>query len=371
MHLKKIELINFRNYNKETFTPDKNFNLITGDNAQGKTNLLEAIYIGTANNTFRTSKFTEIINWNNEKSRINCTFNTAGGTFAVFFELNLHGKKYIKINGKKLNSGENLPYPTAIIFTPDDLEIIKGAPARRRKYIDFELGLLDYSYHYYYRQYQKALFERNNLLKQIRVKKADGNLLEIWNHQLIDTGSRLIYKRLQLLKKLVPLLRELYSHLTGGREKLEVRYLSSVRITLNMEYQQITSLFKQEISEVRDKEFYRGQSLKGPHRDEIVFYIDNNDARQYGSRGQQRTIVLALKIALLELWKNETGEYPILLLDDVLQELDKNRREYLLQKVNGQVQTFLTTSTERKSGWFDPGSGKIIKVHEGKLNQGE
>jgi DNA replication and repair protein RecF len=369
--LKKIELINFRNYNKETFNPDNNLNLITGDNAQGKTNLLEAIYIGTAANTFRTNKLSEIINWKNENSRINYIFNTAEGSFAVFFELNTYGKKLIKLNGKKLNSNEHLPYPTAIVFTPDDLEIIKGAPARRRKYIDFELGLLDYSYHYYYRQYQRALFERNNLLRQIRVKKIDENLLEIWNHQLIDTGSKLIYKRLQLLKKLVPSLRELYFHLTGGKEKLEVRYLSSVKITLNMEHQQITELFTREIASIREKECHRGQSLKGPHRDEIVFYIDNNDARQYGSRGQQRTIVLALKIALLDLWKKETGEYPILLLDDVLQELDKNRREYLFKKVNGQVQTFLTTSSEWESEWFDPGSGKIIKVHGGKLNQGE
>ncbi len=371
MYLIKTEIYNFRNYAHELFLPDQHVNLITGRNAQGKTNLLEAIYVGTAGNTFRTNRFTETINRQSENTKISYLFNTAGGTFSVFFELNSNGKKLIMVDGQKVNPGKSLPFPAAIVFTPDDLDIVKGSPARRRKYIDFELGLLDFSYRYYYQQYQKALYERNNLLKRAKSRNIDNDLLEIWNHQLIDTGSRLIYKRLQLLKKLVPLVKDLFLQLTGGGEGLEIKYYSSLKISLNMEYDQISNLFFHEIAAIKAEECARGLSLKGPHRDELIFYIDSTEARQYGSRGQQRTIVLALKLALIELWKKETDDYPILLLDDVLQELDAGRQSFLFKKIQGQVQTFITTSSEREIKQFSDNLNNVIKVAGGKLGQEE
>lgn len=371
MYLKNITLRNFRNYFQESCAPHKNTNLVTGQNAQGKTNLLEAIYLGTSTTSFLTNRVTEAINWQSNNAELTCVFDTTAETFTVLFQLSAGGKKTVNINGNKLSSGEPLPYPSAIVFTPEDLGIVKGSPAQRRKYLDFELGLLDFSYRYYYRQYQKALFERNNLLREIKAGREDTNILDVWNEQLVQTGSRLLNKRLILLQKLVPLVKELFYQLTGGKERLEIRYLSSVKLAPKMDYDQIVKVFFEEIYTVKTEELLRGQSLKGPHRDELVFYINGIEARQYGSRGQQRTIVLALKLALLQLWKNETGEYPILLLDDVLQELDTGRQQSLLSRVRGQVQTFITTSAEReaeqKTGTFD----KVIRIDGGKILQEE
>lgn len=369
MYLKEITLRNFRNYFKESFKPHKNINLITGENAQGKTNLLEAIYIGTSATSFLTGRIAETINWKSDNAELTYIFSTAGETFTVILRFNAGGKKSININGTKINKGEPLPYPSAVVFTPEDLDIIKGSPARRRKYIDFELGLLDFSYRYYYRQYQRALFERNNLLKEFKTGAQNRDILAVWNEQLIKTGSHLLYKRLVLLQKLVPLVKELFYQLTGGKEKLEVRYLSSVKLNQNMDYNQIAAVFSRELSVVEKEEIMRGQSVKGPHRDEMVFYVNGIEGRQYGSRGQQRTIVLALKLSLLELWKSENGEYPILLMDDVLQELDTGRQQSLLSRVYGQVQTFLTTSMERTIEQHANIYDNIIKVSGGKLEK--
>lgn len=369
MYLKKINLRGFRNYVQESWIPHKGTNLIIGKNAQGKTNLLEAIYLGTSINSFRTNRITEIINWHGKKAQLYFTFAMAGKNNSIFFEVTTDGKKLISVNGKKMKPGRELPYPKAVVFTPDDLDIIKGNPARRRKYIDFELGPLDFHYHYYYRQYQKALFERNSLLRKVKTGAVEDDVLETWNWQLVDTGSHLLIKRLNLLNKLVPLVKRLFQQLTGSREKLEIKYLSSIKLTQDMKYDEVKERFLKEISSVKEEECLRGQSLKGPHRDEIVFYINDNEARHYGSRGQQRTIVIALKLALLHMWKKETGEYPILLLDDVLQELDFERQESLLSKVHGQVQTFLTTSMERLRIQKTTVIDNIIYVTEGKLQQ--
>ncbi|MCF8010170.1 MAG: DNA replication/repair protein RecF [Clostridiales bacterium] len=364
MYLQNINLNYFRNYIQENWKPSKGINLITGDNAQGKTNLLEAIYMGTSIKSFRTKNLSEIINWYKKISELNFFFCTLNGSNKLVYKIN-QNKKTINLNDKNIRFIDMLKYPPAIVFTPDDLDIVKGNPDRRRKYIDFELGLLDYNYDYYLRKYKKIIYERNNLLKDIKYKNNDNNLLETWNQQLVLIGTQIIIKRLNLLQKFVPFVKNVFYQLTDNKESLDIRYLSSIKISEDIVHEKIQDIFNQELLQSKDKEIERGQTLKGPHRDDLMFYINGSDCRYYGSRGQQRTIVLSLKISLIKIWYHETGEYPILLLDDVLQELDDKKQEYFFLQIKDNIQTFLTTSTEKQR--LFKGIGNCIEIIDGKI----
>lgn len=343
MILKKIHLKYFRNYIKQSWEPHKGITFIVGNNAQGKTNLIEAIYLGTSSNSFKANRNNDMINWKSNNAELKYNFFSLNKNEKLVVNLNRNGKKTLFLNGHKLTSSKSLPYPTAVCFLPDDMEVVKGNPSKRRKYIDFELGLTDISYRHYLRQYQKALLERNNLLKY-RIN--DNSILEIWTEQLVTNGSFLLIKRLKLLYEIVPIISQIYTQISGGKEKLEIRYLSSIEINHNMDLSDIKNRFYDELKKVKKEELSRKQTIKGPHRDDIVFYINGIEARRYASRGQFKTITLALKIGLLELWKNFYDDYPVFLVDDVLQELDFYRQEILLSILRGKVQAFLTASVE-------------------------
>jgi len=360
-----LELTNFRNYLHGDIEPGFSLNILNGDNAQGKTNILESIYLACTGKSFRTTKESEIINWKSDFSLINCLFESAGRELDLKILLT-PGQKKIKVNGA-FARGYPLGWPGVVLFTPDDLVIVKGAPQERRRFLDSEIGPLNHQYGHHLVRYQRVLTQRNNLLREIRDKKYAGESLHTWNEQFCQYGSKIIFLRLTLLKKISPVIKDTYRELTGGAEEIGVRYLSSLKIDGVTSEQEIFNHFNNELLAVKNEEIARGQSLIGPHRDDLVFLINGKEAKVYGSQGQQRTIVLVLKLAQIQIWNNEVGEYPILLLDDVLFELDQARQSALFSKIKDNVQTFITSNIVKDVGMGHNLNKKLFVVREGKI----
>lgn len=366
MYLKHLELINFRNYVHQTVEPSPNFNILIGQNAQGKTNLLESIYLALTGKSFRTTREREAINWSSKFSAIHCQLETETRELKIKLLLKPGQKKFL-VN-ENIVHGYPLGWPGVVLFTPDDLLLIKGSPQERRRFLDHELALFQSQYDHYFSRFNRIVFQRNNLLRDIRDKRAKNNTLQAWNEQLGRYGARILFFRLELLKKFIPHLRQVHLKLTEGLENLEIKYHSSFKAT-NTSEEELYNQYLEALEVVQEDEIARAQTLIGPHRDDLSFFLNGADAKTYGSQGQQRTIILTLKIAQILQWKNEVNEYPVLLLDDVLLELDQLRRQALLKHVTGNVQTFLTT-TSRESLRIDAGPGNnIYNVVNGEITK--
>ena len=365
MRLRKLEIKNFRNYNQQQLEPGFSLNVFCGANAQGKTNVLEAIYLACTGRSFRTFKDSEIINWEKDFALISADFATGASEVALKVLLTA-GQKKITINGAPAK-GFPFGWPGAILFTPDSLNIIKGSPQSRRSFIDLEIGPLDHQYNYSLRSYQRVLLQRNNLLKEIREDQEKTALLETWNKQFCLYGAKIVRARLSLLQQLNKVVKGIYSELTQGGEEISFRYNSSVKVKPGIEEKDLVSSFAQSLKENEKEEIYRGQSGCGPHRDDLIFFINEKEARTYGSQGQQRSLSLALKLSLLKMWYNEAREYPLLLMDDVMSELDEKRQKELLNIVGAEAQTFISSSVLSD---LRAGPGAVVKsfiVKDGKI----
>lgn len=353
MKLRKVRLFNFRNFREFIWFPGDGINIIYGRNAQGKTNLLEAIFIALTGYSFRTKRTKDIINWESEKAVIEMEFQHQGTTKLIKMCFTLGGQKIISLNGNEINR-ENYPLrPGAIIFQPDDLKLVKGSPSERRDLLDHEIGILEPTYTYHSQQYQKILTQRNNLLRLVRDKKQAKQSLEVWNSQLCSVGARVILNRLEMLGKFFGPFMEHYTALTGAGERIEIRYLTSLTLGNAKTLSEIEACFKIELARKLNDELARGQTLVGPHRDDLIFLLNSKDVRQFGSQGQQRSVVVAVKLTLLELWHRDTGSYPLLLLDDVLTELDSDRQKFLLKSITGGPNTFVTSSKGKQTDFMD------------------
>lgn len=345
MVLKKISLENYRNYTQQTIEFNENLNFFIGKNAQGKTNLLEAVYYLSTGRTFRNNKDQELINWKKDHFRISCDLYKENINREIQIDIfyDRKGNKQIKINGVKYRKISNLfGLFYVIIFNPDDLSIVKGGPGERRKYIDLEISQIVKGYYQILINYNKILHQRNNLLKEINSQEKT-ETLEIWNEQLVKYGSMIIKNRMEFLQKLVPLARKVQEEMTSSEEKLDIKYNSTIIDKPIFDLKQISEFFRKALKSCEKQEFLRKVTLVGPHRDDLIFYLNEKELRTFGSQGQQRTAVLALKLAQLKLYNNINGEYPLLLLDDVMSELDIQRREYLLKIINSNnVQTLIT-----------------------------
>lgn len=365
LFLKRLELINFRNYSRQVIEPDSFFNYITGPNAQGKTNILESIYLGCTGKSFRTSREKEIIKWGSGFSQVSCLFETENRRIEVKISLN-PVKKQIEVNGAAAR-GYPLGWPGVVLFTPDDLVMVKGPPGERRRFLDLEVGPFHPQYRHYLGRYSRVLAQRNNLLREIRQRRAGSDSLEAWDEQFCRYGAKILFMRLELLRKLIPEIRSLHRQLTGGLEDIEIRYLSSVKIDGAGGEEDFYQRFKHDLRLLAEEEKVRAQSLIGPHRDDISMLINGSEAKIYGSQGQQRTIVLTLKLSQILHWQKELSEYPILLLDDVLFELDSSRGQSLIDRIRGKVQTFVT-ATGVDDLFNDEGRfGKSFTVREGRI----
>ncbi|GIP36032.1 DNA replication/repair protein RecF [Paenibacillus sp. J2TS4] len=345
MLLKKLALKNYRNYAEIELNTAHNVNIFMGLNAQGKTNLLEAIYVLALSKSHRTHQDKQLIRWNEEYAQLYAEVDKKYGLCKLSLSVTSQGKK-AKINGleqKKLSGF--IGTLNVVMFAPEDLEIVKGAPGIRRRFMDMEIGQVHPGYLHEMNQYQKVLNQRNNYLRQLWGKPdVSESMLEIWNEQLAQYGTKIVKKRQSFIKKLQKWAEFIHSGITNGVEKLQIEYRPSIEANDPEEETILLDRFMIKLSQMKEQEIRRGATLIGPHRDDMGFYINGREVQVYGSQGQQRTTALSLKLAELELIREELGEYPILLLDDVLSELDPYRQTQLIETFQDKVQTFITTT---------------------------
>ncbi|WLR50868.1 DNA replication/repair protein RecF [Bacillus tianshenii] len=371
MHIKELTLRNYRNYEHCHVEFADKVNVILGENAQGKTNLMEAIYVLAIAKSHRTAKDKELIFWDKEYAKIEGRAEKRNGPVSMQLVISTKGKK-AKVNAleqKKLSS--YIGTINIVMFAPEDLNLVKGSPQIRRRFIDIEIGQVMPVYMHHLSNYQKILQQRNHLLKRMQKhEKIDPSLLEIMTEQLVQVAAEVSRRRFIFLSMLQKWAEPIHHGISRGLEKLEIEYRPSVEVSHEMDLSKMIEAYHEKFAKIKDREIDRGITLAGPHRDDMAFYVNGRDVQVYGSQGQQRTTALSLKLAEIELIKQEAGEYPILLLDDVLSELDDFRQSHLLNTIQGKVQTFVTTTsvdgidhqTLNEADTFEVRNGQISKV---------
>lgn len=347
MYLQSLKLKDYRNYQDVTCNFSSFLNIFFGQNAQGKTNLIEAIYYLSIGKSYRPVKENQLIRWNQSSFQIISQIQNKMGILPVkvIYDNRSKPAKQVHIGGlKALRLSDVLGNLNSVLFAPEDLSMIKGPPQERRNFLDYDISQISTDYFRELQRYRRLLAQRNYLLKQIYIKRYDKTDLLIWDDQLLSSASIIIDKRLQVLERLNPLTRLTQRKLTKGSENLELKYLLNREIEIKTSehlMETLKNLQKESLSE----EIKRGVTLWGPHRDDLNLTVNGMDLKSFGSQGQHRTAVLALKLSELEFFRGESGEYPILLLDDVMSELDASRREALMRLIQSkEIQCFITTA---------------------------
>lgn len=332
MIIESIELKNYRNYKNLSMEFVPGTNILYGDNAQGKTNILEAIYVSGTTKSHRGSKDRELILFDEDESHIKAIIKKDTISYRIDIHLKKNNAKGIAINGIPIKkASEILGIVNIICFSPEDLNLIKNGPSERRRFIDLELCQLDKLYVYNLVNYNKALNQRNHLLKSLSFHLSDLDTLDIWDQQLAEYGEKIIDRRKSFINSLNQIIINKHLILTGNKEKLQIFYEP------NVEKDDFLEILKKN----RERDIKQRITNAGPHRDDISFLAEGIDIRKYGSQGQQRTAALSLKLSEIELVKQIINDTPILLLDDVLSELDCNRQNYLLKSIH-HIQTIIT-----------------------------
>ena len=331
MYIEKIKLQNFRNYEQLDLDLNKNINIIYGDNAQGKTNILEAIFLCSFGKSFRTTKEKEMIKFNEDRCLVEIFYQKKDREGKIKIEIG--NKKQISINGVKIKKlSELLGNINIVLFTPDDINILKDGPANRRRFLDMMIGQLKPNYVYNLNMYLKTIEQRNNYLRQIREENKPEEMLEIWDEKLTEYGNIIYNYRKQFMDLIAEKINEIHKKITEDKENIKIEYTSNCDSK-----EEYLKLLKQR----RKLDIIKGFTTKGVHRDDFVIYINDKEVNTYGSQGQNRTVVLSLKLAELNVIYDLIGEYPILLLDDFMSELDENRRKNFLKNIEN-TQVILT-----------------------------
>jgi len=339
VNIHSLELINFRNYEHKEWQFKPSIMVLYGPNGVGKSNLLESIYVSTIGKSYRTNETSDLIQFGKEAAGIVVNFEKKETNHKINLRLSGKEKKDIRLNSNRISQKELMGTLNTVIFSPEDLQLIKGSPSLRRRFIDIEISQTSAMYYQQLHMYNKILQQRNKVLKD-SYGKANLNLEE-WDQQLANTASFIVKKRLESLRKINLLLDLMNRRLTNGKENLRIIYEQSYGDQkLVVEAKDFYELLQQALPQDRR----RMTTSIGPHRDDLKFFSDSMDLKRFGSQGQQRTAILSLKLSELEFIKSEVGEYPILLLDDVLSELDKERRQNLLKFIHRRIQTFITTT---------------------------
>lgn len=332
MTVKSLELDHFRNYESLTIDFEKGTNILYGNNAQGKTNILEAVYLSGTTKSHKGSKDKEMIRFGSDESHIRIFVEKKEKQYQIDMHLKKNRSKGIAINKIPIQKASDLfGILNIIFFSPEDLNIIKNGPSERRRFIDLELCQLDRIYLNDLTNYNKILNQRNKLLKDISFRPDLQETLCIWDLQLVEFGEKIIKRRNNFINQLNEIVKEIHFNISGGKEELLLTYEPNVK----------EEFFSKELGNAQGKDLKYGQTTVGPHRDDISFSIHGVDIRKFGSQGQQRTSALALKLSEIEFVKQVIQDTPILLLDDVLSELDSNRQNYLLNNINS-TQTIIT-----------------------------
>ena len=365
MIIKSLELSDFRNYSSLSINFDRGTNILYGDNAQGKTNILEAIYVSATTKSHKSSKDKDIINFDKEEAHIRTYLEKEGVETRVDMHLRKSKTKGIAIDGIKIKkAAELLGLLNVVFFSPEDLSIIKNGPSERRRFIDMELCQLDNFYLYNLNNYNKIVNQRNKLLKDLYFNPALKETLSIWDSQLLSYGSKIIERRIQFIEQINQIVNEIHKNLSGGKEILRIEYEPNIEI----------DEYESSLRNSQEKDIKLKQTTVGPHRDDISFMVKKEgddkeiDIRKYGSQGQQRTAALSLKLSEIELVRKITKDTPVLLLDDVLSELDSNRQNYLLNSI-GDIQTIITCTglEEFVNNRFE--INKVFKVTNGAIEE--
>ena len=357
MIIKSLELADYRNYEELKLEFDSGVTILFGDNAQGKTNILEAIYVAATTKSHKGSKDKEIIRFDKEEGHIRTYLLKEGVETRVDMHLRKSGSKGIAVDGNKLKkAAELLGLCNVVFFSPEDLGIIKNGPAERRRFVDMELCQLDQFYLYNLNHYNKIVNQRNKLLKDMYMNPDLKETLSIWDMQLVSFGSKIIERRKLFVEQLNEIIYGIHKKLSGDKEEIRIVYEPDVEI----------EAFESTLKNSQDRDIRAKMTSVGPHRDDFSFYIGDVDIRRFGSQGQQRTAALSLKLSEIELVKRITKDTPILLLDVVLSELDSNRQNYLLNSI-GEIQTIITCTglEEFVNNRFE--INKVYKVSEGQV----
>ena len=357
MYIKKLLLTNFRNYNIQEIELDKNINIFFGDNAQGKTNIIESIYLSSIGKSFRTKKDIELVNIQNKEknAKIEIEYEKIDRNGKIKIEIN--EKKNIYLNGIKVKKlSEILGKINVVLFSPDDIALFKGGPAKRRKALDIMISQLRPNYVYNLNLYLKTIEQRNNYLRLIKYEIKPEEMLEIWDEKLAEYAETIYEYRKEFIKKIEEKIVDIHKKITQNNEIIKIEFISDFENKEN---------YLAKLKKERKQDILRGYTTRGIHRDDFNIFLNDKMLGIYGSQGQHRTVLLSLKISELNIIYDEIGEYPILLLDDFMSELDQKRRENLLENIEN-IQVIITCTEKmniknKKTKKFHVNNG-VIKI---------
>lgn len=355
MYITHIKLLNFRNYKNLEIDLNKNINIFYGDNGQGKTNIIESVFLCAMGKSFRTNKEQELINLEEKFSEIEISFQKKDrdGNIKIILE----NKKSIFLNGVKIKKlSDLLGKINIVLFSPDDLEILKEGPNKRRRFLDMMISQLRPNYIYCLNLYLKTLEQRNNYLKQIKLEKKDENLLDIWDEKLAEYAEKIVKYRLEFMEKIKSKINKIHQEITDEKENFEISYITEA-ITKEE--------WLEKLNQSRKLDIIKGYTTKGIHRDDFLIFINGKQVNIYGSQGQNRTVILSLKLTELKIIEEEIGEEPILLLDDFMSELDEKRRNRLV-KIMQKTQVLITCTDPMELKNLN---SKFFKVENAKINE--
>lgn len=374
MKLNSIYAVNFRNYSSYNLELPFMINVFYGKNAQGKTNLLESIFYSAFGLSHRTSKEEELLKMDTREMAVGVEYSSFTGNHSIKikrFQQTGNNRKDIFLDGAKVRPKEHYGNLNVVMFSPEDLQLVKGEPSLRRRYFDMQIAQTDPVYYELLVNYNRVLQQRNQLLKDVREMKASSELLSVWDEKFAELSSAIVKKRLQALEKLGKIASQVYASISAGEEELTVKYEAKANNS-SVLYPEKPEEYSQEyylnsLKERQKLDIIRGNTGIGPHRDDIIILLNKMSMRSFGSQGQQRSGALALKLSQIEYIYQEIGEYPLLLLDDVMSELDNNRRSQLLLFIDGKVQTFITVNDKElipnlpNNAYFKIVSGNICE----------
>lgn len=359
MIIKSIELSNFRNYESLNIEFDSGTNILYGDNAQGKTNILEAAYLSGTTKSHKSSRDKEMIRFDCEEAHIRTVVEKNDKEYQIDMHLRSRGSKGVAVNKIPIKKASELfGILNIVFFSPEDLNIIKEGPAERRRFLDLELCQLDKLYLSDLTKYNKILNQRNKLLKDISFRPDLIETLPVWDAQLVETGKRIIQRRKIFIEELNEIIGQIHSNISGGKEHLILKYEPNID----------DIFFGDELLKAKNKDLKLCQTTVGPHRDDMLFSVNDIDIRKYGSQGQQRTSALSLKLSEIEIVKKSIHNTPVLLLDDVLSELDSNRQNFLLNSISD-IQTIITCTGLEEFVKNRFHINKVFKVVNGKVEE--
>ena len=373
MRLELLSLQDFRNYERVSLELSPGLNIFVGDNAQGKTNLLEAIYVLSLSKSYRAARDQDLIRHGSLGAVVTGRVRKLAA-LELGFALSHTDKKRLLVNGKTTTANRFMGNLTTVLFSPDSLQLVKGAPSDRRRFIDIQICQIDSVYRQTLLEYQRVVRQRNSLLKAAQEDRGQLSQLPAWDKQLVHLGTQVMLRRRAVIESLQSYTRALHREISQEKEELELIYQPffaqgdlAVELSCGQSEQELKAIFRQELARLRREEIRRGCTLAGPQRDDFLFVVNGLDLKKFGSQGQQRSAVLACILAELELMHAETGEYPVVLLDDVMSELDQNRRLQLLSLLNDKAQTIVTTTSLASFSPEMMQRAAVYKIQQGRI----